>query len=123
MSNQISRGTKRICQSAACALPFYDLNRTDVWCPNCGTAFDKSVVLHPRSDPTDPRSWRGNRRNIYPVAPPVAKLEPPPQFDDEADATPIVDDVDADAIPLRDDDGDDEITDVVMPPEDDKVDQ
>jgi hypothetical protein len=40
MSRHEARGTKRICQNEECALPFYDLNRPDCSCPNCGTAFE-----------------------------------------------------------------------------------
>ena len=34
-----SRGAKRRCQNESCALPFYDLNRNPIVCPNCSTAF------------------------------------------------------------------------------------
>lgn len=40
MSTNLARGTKRTCQNPACELPFYDLNRTEFACPNCGSAFD-----------------------------------------------------------------------------------
>lgn len=57
-----SRGTKRKCQDAECARPFYDLNRTEFACPICGTGFDLKVAeqallsLHGR--PSDRRSGR-----------------------------------------------------------------
>ena len=38
ITNLKARGTKRICQSEDCGLPFYDLNRTEISCPSCGTA-------------------------------------------------------------------------------------
>lgn len=38
------RGTKRRCQNDDCALPFYDLNRTEIQCPNCSSAFVVQVV-------------------------------------------------------------------------------
>lgn len=39
MSKLAARGTKRWCQSEACARPFYDLNRTAYACPTCGAAY------------------------------------------------------------------------------------
>ena len=39
------RGAKRKCQNDACALPFYDLRRTEFACPNCGTGFDVALAL------------------------------------------------------------------------------
>ena len=40
MSKKIVRGTKRTCQNEECATSFYDLNRKDFACPECGTDFD-----------------------------------------------------------------------------------
>jgi hypothetical protein len=45
MSRHEARGTKRICQNEECALPFYDLNRPDCSCPNCGTRAGRPVEL------------------------------------------------------------------------------
>ncbi len=39
MSKAAVRGTKRWCQDEACGLPFYDLNRADFSCPNCGAVY------------------------------------------------------------------------------------
>jgi uncharacterized protein (TIGR02300 family) len=33
------RGTKRHCQSEPCGLPFYDLNKSPIECPNCGEGY------------------------------------------------------------------------------------
>jgi hypothetical protein len=33
------RGIKRHCQSEPCGLPFYDLNRAPIECPNCGEGY------------------------------------------------------------------------------------
>jgi uncharacterized protein (TIGR02300 family) len=33
------RGIKRLCQSEPCGLPFYDLNKSPIECPNCGEGF------------------------------------------------------------------------------------
>ena len=39
-------GTKRICQS--CGAKYYDLKRTPIVCPKCGTAFDPDASLRAR---------------------------------------------------------------------------
>jgi len=39
-------GTKRHCQS--CDGKFYDLNKTPIVCPSCGTTFDPEVLLKSR---------------------------------------------------------------------------
>lgn len=129
MSKQLSRGTKRICQSSTCALPFYDLNRADISCPNCGAVFDASVVLYPRSDPTKPGSWQGGRRPMHQAVPKsIAPFEPSQPADEEeveeepASATDEVIDADADTLPLEDD-ADDEMADVVIPPADEIADR
>ncbi len=36
-------GTKRICQS--CGTRFYDLRRTPIKCPKCGTIFDRQALI------------------------------------------------------------------------------
>jgi hypothetical protein len=40
MTAHKTRGLKRKCQNEDCALPFYDLNREQFDCPNCGEPFD-----------------------------------------------------------------------------------
>lgn len=126
MSKLASRGTKRICQSATCALPFYDLNRTDITCPNCGTLFDTSVVLYPRRDQIAAAPWRSGGRSAH-AAPAVRVVEakPLPEIDEVEEAASDTDDVidaDADTLPLEDD-TDDEMSDVVIPPVDDQADR
>lgn len=39
-------GTKRICQN--CGTKFYDLQRTPITCPSCGTEFDPEALLRSR---------------------------------------------------------------------------
>ena len=127
MSKQTTRGTKRICQSATCALPFYDLRRTDIWCPNCGTVFDTSVVLHPRRDEIAATPWKRAGRGVrdFSAARPSEAKPIPPQAEEDDESPPTPDeaiDADADTLTLEDD-ADDEITDVVIPPEDDQTDR
>jgi hypothetical protein len=38
-ATRASRGTKRRCQNDTCGLPFYDLNRSEIVCPNCSSGF------------------------------------------------------------------------------------
>lgn len=39
MATKQSRGTKRTCQSSECGARFYDLGRTPITCPICGTIY------------------------------------------------------------------------------------
>ncbi|HLI10924.1 MAG TPA: TIGR02300 family protein [Alphaproteobacteria bacterium] len=39
-------GTKRVCQS--CGARFYDLHRSPIECPKCGTVFDPEIVTKSR---------------------------------------------------------------------------
>lgn len=126
MSTQLSRGTKRICQSATCALPFYDLNRSDIWCPNCGTVFDASVVQHSGREPIAAASGKSVGRGAHAFAARQSEAKPlPAQLDEDEASASITDetiDADADTLPLEDD-ADDEIADVVISPEDDQADR
>jgi hypothetical protein len=121
MSNVNVRGVKRICQSEACGLPFYDLNRIDISCPNCGTVLDTSVVKYARTPPSSTPAWKRGARSFQRVAPaPVA--EPAELADVEVE----VDDddaADADASELiLEEDADDEAVDVVKPAAEDRND-
>jgi hypothetical protein len=39
MSTKAARGTKRTCQSNSCGSRFYDLERSPIHCPICGSAY------------------------------------------------------------------------------------
>ena len=39
MATNKDRGTKRTCQNGECGARFYDLNRSPVLCPICGTKY------------------------------------------------------------------------------------
>ena len=55
-------------------MPFYDLNRTDISCPNCGTVLDTSVVKYARTPPSSTPAWkRGGRRSQRTAPAPVAE--------------------------------------------------
>lgn len=47
-------GTKRVCQS--CAARFYDLGRSPIVCPSCGTVFDLEVLNRARRARPSPRA-------------------------------------------------------------------
>jgi hypothetical protein len=63
-----SRGLKRTCQNEDCALPFYDLNRQQFDCPNCGEQFDP---MRPAETPTTSSAYplRRKPREFQIVAP------------------------------------------------------
>jgi uncharacterized protein (TIGR02300 family) len=121
MSNVNVRGMKRICQSEACGLPFYDLNRVDISCPNCGTVLDTSVVKYARTPPSSTPAWKRGGRSFQRAAPtPVA--EPAELADVEVDGDGE-ESGDADASELiLEVDTDDEVVDVVAPPADERND-
>jgi uncharacterized protein (TIGR02300 family) len=39
MATKQDRGTKRTCQNSECGSRFYDLNRSPITCPICGSAY------------------------------------------------------------------------------------
>jgi len=69
-------GTKRVCQS--CGAHFYDLRRSSIRCPKCGSSFDPDASLRGRkSRPPAPAE------RVAVVAPVVVAEAPP---EDEAPA-------------------------------------
>lgn len=90
-------GTKRQCQE--CEVKFYDLGKTPIICPDCGTEFKVVVAARPAPKP-EPKEAKPppkhDRRNRG------------PEDDDEVD-----DDLDDDDIDLDDDDDDDDLEEVI----------
>lgn len=82
MSKAAVRGTKRWCQDEACGLPFYDLNRDDFACPNCGASY-KAVAPVAVVQPDQ----RFPRRPGRPPAqvPQAAELEPKTEIAEDAE--------------------------------------
>jgi hypothetical protein len=121
MSNTNVRGSKRMCQSEACGLPFYDLNRTDISCPNCGSVLDTSVVKYARTPPSSTPAWKRGGRSFQRAAPaPVAETAELSDVEVEIDGDEAVD---ADASELiLEEDADDEAVGVVKPPANDRND-
>jgi hypothetical protein len=121
MSNVNARGLKRTCQSEACGLPFYDLNRTDISCPNCGTVLDPTIVKYARTPPSSTPAWKRGGRTYQRAAPtPVAEPAELADVEVEVDGDEAVE---ADASELiLEEEADDGIVDVVNPPADDRND-
>lgn len=102
------RGLKRICQSEPCGLPFYDLNRSPIACPECGEDYKPvaDVVFKPKEY---------GKRPQYKLFKPVDPVEEPEDKeaagDDALDATvddgDEVDKVDT-LLEIDEDDGSDE---------------
>ena len=44
--SKVDLGQKRVCIS--CAAKFYDLNKSPILCPKCGTVYDASAVIKTR---------------------------------------------------------------------------
>lgn len=126
MSNQLSRGTKRVCQSATCTLPFYDLNRTDIHCPNCGALFDASIALHAKKEQSSATLWKRVGRGTHALPARQSEVKPqPPNLDEDEESESTTGEAinaDDDTLPLEDD-ADDEIADVVIPSGDDQADR
>jgi len=89
-----SRGLKRRCQNEACGLPFYDLNREAIVCPNCAVAY---VVAAPQPRPA-PRG-----RYLRTFAAPVASIHDPEaatavEAVEEASDSPLIEQTDGDQV-------------------------
>ena len=109
MSNKKDRGAKRKCQNEACALPFYDLNRTEFACPTCGTAFDIKAAQDALSELHGKGLYRKTPRR-FPATIAAAEVDPAPA--ELADGEVADDAVVKDAIPEGD-------SDVILEQEDD----
>ena len=107
MAKHADRGLKRKCQNEACALPFYDLNRTDYACPNCGAAFDLRVLAQ-AAEAAAAASARGSRKygRVFPIAAaPVEAVVPEAAEEAETeDAEVVADPVDASDVILEEED-------------------
>ncbi len=97
-------GVKRLCQS--CATKFYDLGRSPIACPQCGTRFDPEALLKSRRSRPAPVS--------KPAKPPAKAPEvnqterPDDESPDESSADPGGDDQTLEKI--ADDEDDESVT-------------
>lgn len=99
------RGTKRHCQSEPCGLPFYDLNRSPIECPNCGEGYVPAPVVSLKAS-----SY--SKRPQYKLFKPVEAVEPEEKLeagedalDETADDTETIDKVDT-LLEIDEDDND-----------------
>ncbi|MBK9078331.1 MAG: FYDLN acid domain-containing protein [Hyphomicrobium sp.] len=78
------RGTKRLCQSEPCGLPFYDLNRDPIACPNCGEGYVPAPIVAMKTS--------YSKRPQYKLFKPVDPVEEPEEKLDAAgdDALDVV---------------------------------
>lgn len=75
MASKAQRGTKRTCQSNACGARFYDLGRTPIVCPVCGTTYVLAVAPAAAEGAEEPRRAP---KKVVPVVPqdePAAETE------------------------------------------------
>ena len=113
---KVEWGAKHSCQS--CGAKYYDLNRSPIVCPSCGTTFNPDALLRSR------RTRGGARDEPAKVAAPVVKpTEAPTGESDDNALDNLIDTEDdeseeviEDASELGEDDSD--VTDVVIEDED-----
>lgn len=86
LTHRIARGTKRTCLNEDCGRPFYDLNKTEPVCPECGVSFVivPPVAARKAKPPRSPSSF------ARPYSAPGSTIPPPAE---EA----VLDDVDTKA--------------------------
>ena len=68
MASKAQRGTKRTCQNDSCGARFYDLARTPVVCPMCGSAYVLAASAATGGAVEEPRR---PARKVVPVVPQV----------------------------------------------------
>ncbi len=72
MATKQARGTKRTCQSSECGARFYDLNRTPVTCPICGSIYElASSPLAVAAATGEDKAGRRGRKSDYTEKSPV----------------------------------------------------
>lgn len=108
------RGVKRTCQSEPCGLPFYDLNKTVIECPNCGAAFVPPPVVAFKKPDLSKRSYFKSARPADAIVAPVATAQV--QTDDEGE-----DDTEDTADTTIDNEIESEKTDVILEIDEDDV--
>ena len=84
------RGMKRKCQNEACALPFYDLNRSSFACPNCSAPFDLELQARVEAAALAGRGYQRRNNKQFPM-PIVAAVAEPEAV--EADVEAVVDEI------------------------------
>lgn len=65
MATKQARGTKRTCQSSECDARFYDLNRSPIVCPICGTVYELASAPLGAAAASEERSSRRSRKSDF----------------------------------------------------------
>lgn len=65
MATKQARGTKRTCQSSECDARFYDLNRSPIVCPICGTVYELASSPLGAVAASEERSSRRSRKSDF----------------------------------------------------------
>jgi hypothetical protein len=110
MTRLEARGIKRTCQNNECGLRFYDLNRFDCPCPNCGAAFDSSVgsqvaaaISRPQKFPARSKPFGLSHARRIPTVTTPAQSETGDQADEQQDVTSEADTIlELDTDPVED---------------------
>jgi uncharacterized protein (TIGR02300 family) len=71
MATKQARGTKRTCQSNECGARFYDLNRSPISCPICGSIYELASSPLALSAASEEKSSRRGRKSDYTEKAPV----------------------------------------------------
>ena len=69
MATKQARGTKRTCQSSECDARFYDLGRSPIVCPICGSVYELASSPLGAAAAGEERSSRRGRKSDYAVKP------------------------------------------------------
>ena len=89
MATNKDRGTKRTCQNGDCGARFYDLNRSPVLCPICGSKY--TIAHSPTAAAAIAQEERAQRKMKKPEFEPVKA-----EADSEAEAEEALVDVETD---------------------------
>jgi uncharacterized protein (TIGR02300 family) len=112
MATNKDRGTKRTCQNGDCGARFYDLNRSPVLCPICGSKY--TIAHSPTAAAAIAQEERAQRKMKKPEFEPVkaeAEGEADVETDDSDDAG-----AEADETFLEEEEEDGNVSDIVGGP-------
>ncbi|MDJ0608633.1 MAG: TIGR02300 family protein [Kiloniellales bacterium] len=72
-------GTKRTCQN--CGAKYYDLTRSPITCPKCGTVFNPDALLKSRRRPAKPAETPAPAKAVAAASKPAATEEEAPEVE------------------------------------------
>jgi uncharacterized protein (TIGR02300 family) len=115
MATNKDRGTKRTCQNGDCGARFYDLNRSPIVCPICGS---KYAIAHSPVGANIAAEEKQQRKVKKPEFEPVAAEAEPEEalVDVEADETEAATTDDADETFLEEEEDEGNVSDIVGGP-------